>query len=133
MPLSFSRKTSSIATSLNTARQSPRSLTCVILLVQIRSRPAKPTVQFIDEYCQWYQALFLEVGSFEALLIIQSFWPDLFFSAIQQARLSKRMSLWRAARDRRETLPPDQEAELEALVDAELRAATAQTAALTSE
>jgi hypothetical protein len=103
------------------------------LLVQVRSRSAKPTVQFIDEYCQWYQALFLEVGSFEALLIIQSFRPDLFFSAIQQARLSKRMSLWRAARDRRETLPPDQEAELEALVDAELRAATAQTAALTSE
>ena len=133
MPLSFSRKTSSIATSLNTARRSSRSLTYVILLVQVRSRPAKPTVQFIDEYCQWYQALFLEVRSFEALLIIQSFQPDSFFSAIQQARLSERMSLWRAARDRRETLPPDQEAELEALVDAELRAATAQTAALTSE
>ena len=99
----------------------------------MRSRPAKPTVQFINEYCQWYQALFLEAGSFEALLIIQSFQPDSFFSAIQQARLSELMSLWRAARDRRETLPPDQEAELEALVDAELRAATAQTAALTSE
>jgi len=133
MPLSFSRKTSSIATSLNTARRSSRSLTCVILLVQVRSRSAKPTVQFINEYCQWYQALFLEVRSFEALLIIQSFQPDSFFSAIQQARLSELMSLWRAARDRRETLPPDQEAELEALVDAELRAATAQTAALTSE
>lgn len=32
----------------------------------VEPRPAKPTVQFIDEYCQWYQALFPEVRSFEA-------------------------------------------------------------------
>jgi SRSO17 transposase len=32
----------------------------------IAPRPAKPTVQFIDDYCQWYQALFPEVRSFEA-------------------------------------------------------------------
>ena len=32
----------------------------------VKPRPAKPTVQFIDEYCQWYQALFPEVRSFEA-------------------------------------------------------------------
>lgn len=25
-----------------------------------------PTVQFVDEYCQWYQSLFAEVRSFEA-------------------------------------------------------------------
>ena len=29
-------------------------------------RPAKPTVKFVDDYCQWYQPLFPEVRSFEA-------------------------------------------------------------------
>jgi hypothetical protein len=28
--------------------------------------PAKPTVKFVDDYCQWYQSLFPEVRSFEA-------------------------------------------------------------------
>jgi len=31
----------------------------------VEPRPAKPTVQFVDEYCQWYQPL-SEVRSFEA-------------------------------------------------------------------
>jgi len=31
----------------------------------VEPRPAKPTVKFVDEYCQWYQPLFAEV-SFEA-------------------------------------------------------------------
>jgi SRSO17 transposase len=29
-------------------------------------RPAKATVKFVDNYCQWYQSLFPEVRSFEA-------------------------------------------------------------------
>ena len=29
-------------------------------------RPAKQTVKFVDDYCQWYQSLFPEVRSFEA-------------------------------------------------------------------
>jgi SRSO17 transposase len=29
-------------------------------------RPAKATVKFVDDYCQWYQSLFPEVRSFEA-------------------------------------------------------------------
>lgn len=32
----------------------------------VEPRPAKPTVQFIDKYCQWYKSLFPEVRSFEA-------------------------------------------------------------------
>jgi SRSO17 transposase len=32
----------------------------------VAPRPAKPTVRFSDEYCQWYQALFPELRSFEA-------------------------------------------------------------------
>jgi len=31
----------------------------------VEPRP-KPTVKFVDEYCQWYQPLFAEVRSFEA-------------------------------------------------------------------
>ncbi|MDZ8109355.1 MAG: IS701 family transposase, partial [Nostoc sp. DedQUE12a] len=30
------------------------------------SRPAVPTVKFVDEYCQWYKKLFSDVRSFEA-------------------------------------------------------------------
>lgn len=30
------------------------------------SRPATPTVKFVDEYCQWYKKLFSDVRSFEA-------------------------------------------------------------------
>ena len=67
---------------------------------------------------------------FSALLVIQNFNADLFFNADQQKRLSELMSLWRVARDLGETLLLDQQAELDTLVDAELRAATARTAAL---
>lgn len=81
---------------------------------------------------QALDALTAQLGEteFSALLVIQSFRPDPFFSADQQKRLSELMSLWRAARDRGQALPPEQQAELDTLVDAELRAATARTAAL---
>jgi hypothetical protein len=71
----------------------------------------------------------LEGSEFGSLLIIQSFRPDWFFSAEQQQRLSELMNLWRTARDRGQTLPPEQQAELDSLVKAELKAATARTAA----
>ena len=72
----------------------------------------------------------LAESEFGALLVIQSFNPDLFFSANQQKRLSELMSLWRVARDRGATLLLDQQAELDALVYAELQAATARTNSL---
>jgi len=65
---------------------------------------------------------------FSALLVIQSFHPDSFFGAEQQKRLSELMSLWRLARDQGRMLLPEQQAELDSLVEAELRAATARTA-----
>ena len=40
------------------------------------------------------------------------------------------MNLWRTARDEGQTLPPEQQTELDSLVEAELKAATARTAAL---
>jgi hypothetical protein len=72
----------------------------------------------------------LETSEFSTLLIIQSFRPDWFFSNEQQQRLSELMNLWRTARDEGQTLPPEQQAELDSLVKAELKAATARTAAI---
>lgn len=54
----------------------------------------------------------LEGSEFATLLIIQSFRPDWFFSAEQQQRLSELMDLWRTARDRGESFPPEQQAEM---------------------
>jgi hypothetical protein len=75
----------------------------------------------------------LEGRELGTLLIIQSFRPDWFFSAEQQQRLSDLMNLWRTARDRGQTLPPEQQGELDSLVEAELKAATARTAALVQQ
>ncbi|HAX77477.1 MAG TPA: hypothetical protein DCY88_16990 [Cyanobacteria bacterium UBA11372] len=72
----------------------------------------------------------LEDSEFGALLIVQNFRPDRFFSAQQQKRLSELMSIWRTARDRGDTLPLDQQAELDNLVQAELQAAIARTETL---
>jgi hypothetical protein len=75
----------------------------------------------------------LEGDEFSTLLIIQSFRPDWFFSAQQQQRLSNLMNLWRTARDRGQILSPEQQSELDSLVEAELKAATARTAALVQQ
>lgn len=72
----------------------------------------------------------LDETEFSTLLVIQNFRPDSFFSAEQQEQLSELMKLWRLARDQGQELPPEQQAELDALVEAELRAATARTAVL---
>ncbi len=75
----------------------------------------------------------LESGEFSTLLIIQNFRPDWFFSAEQQQRLSDLMNLWRTARDEGQILSPEQQSELDSLVEAELKAATARTAALVQQ
>ncbi|MFH7245501.1 MAG: hypothetical protein ACHWZW_21920 [Spirulina sp.] len=72
----------------------------------------------------------LDEVEFSALLVIQSFRPDSFFSAEQQERLSELMNLWRSARDQGQELPPEQQAELDNLVEIELQAATTRTSAL---
>lgn len=81
---------------------------------------------------QALDALIIQLGEteFSALLVIQSFRPDQFFNAAQQKRLSELMELWRDARDRGRLLAPEQQAELDRLVEAELAAATARTTAL---
>jgi hypothetical protein len=64
------------------------------------------------------------------LVVVQHRRPDAFFTAAQQQRLEDLMGRWRAARDRGTALPAEEQAELHALVEAELRAAGARAAAL---
>lgn len=63
-----------------------------------------------------------------AVVVIQRFRPDEFFGAAQIERLTQLMALWRDARDGGRVLPAEQQAELEALVEAELRASGARAA-----
>jgi hypothetical protein len=56
--------------------------------------------------------------------------PDPFFTEEQRRRLEELMTRWRAARDAGLRLAPEDQAELESLVDAELRAATERAAAI---
>jgi hypothetical protein len=56
--------------------------------------------------------------------------PDRFFGAEQQQRLAELMARWRTARDRDEVLPMDEQAELDALIEAELRASADRSAQL---
>lgn len=81
---------------------------------------------------QALDALTAQLGEteFRALLVIQSFQPDKFFSAEQQQRLSELMKLWRLAREEGQEFSPEQQAELDELVEAELKATTARTATI---
>jgi len=75
----------------------------------------------------------LSADETSTLVIVQSLRPDRFFSAAQQQRLDQLMARWRTARDQGALLPADEQAELEALVEAELLAATQRAAALADE
>ena len=67
------------------------------------------------------------------LVIVQHQYPDHFFTAEQQARLRELMLRWRTVRDAGTSLSPSEQAELDALADAELKAASQRTAALLQE
>ena len=58
------------------------------------------------------------------LVIVQNHRPDRFFTAEQQQRLDELMTRWRSAREANDTLPAEEEAELEKLIEIELEAAT---------
>jgi hypothetical protein len=64
------------------------------------------------------------------LVIVQPMTPDKFFTAEQRDRLATLMGRWRTARDAGQQLPPDEQAELDALVEAEVRAAGERAARL---
>jgi len=67
------------------------------------------------------------------LVIVQTWQPDEFFTAEQQRRLTELMEAWREARDRSSTLPAQEQAELESLIDAELLASQQRAARLLRE
>ena len=71
-----------------------------------------------------------EIGT---LIVVQHHRPDRFFTAGQQNRMEELMRRWRAARDGGSSLPTDEAAELDALIEAEVRAATDRAAALVGE
>ncbi|MEA5486563.1 MULTISPECIES: hypothetical protein [Pseudanabaena] len=81
---------------------------------------------------QALDALTAQLGEieFSAIVLIQSFQPDSLFGAEQQKHLSELMDLWRLARDQDQELSINQQQELDQLVEAELRAATARTSIL---
>lgn len=65
-----------------------------------------------------------------ALVIVQSLRPDRFFGEGQQRRLAELMARWRDARDAGASLPAHEQAELEALIEEEVRASARRTTAL---
>ena len=69
----------------------------------------------------------------ETLVIVRSMSPDRFFSAGQRQRLGDLMALRRDALARNASLGAEQQAELEQLIDAEVKATTARAAALIDE
>jgi hypothetical protein len=64
------------------------------------------------------------------LVVVQHLRPDAFFTADQQRRLQELMERWRTARDAGQSLPTAEQAELDALVQAELEGAAQRAAAL---
>jgi hypothetical protein len=67
------------------------------------------------------------------LVIVQNRRPDQFFDARQQKRLAELMGRWRACRDDGKPFPAEEQAELDLLVEIELRGAAARAAALADE
>ena len=67
------------------------------------------------------------------LIIIQNQHPDRFFSTKQQRRLHQLMDRWRTARDKGDSLPEKEQAELEKLVEIELQASKDRAASLAEE
>jgi hypothetical protein len=66
-------------------------------------------------------------------VIVQHQCPDRFFTLAQRQRLDERVAAWRTARDTGRSLPAQDRAELQALIDAELEATARRTAALPHE
>jgi hypothetical protein len=72
----------------------------------------------------------LDESQASTLVVVQQLRPDRFFTAQQQERLQELMEQWRRARDAETCLPPEEQAELDALVEQELRASAQRAAAL---
>ena len=67
------------------------------------------------------------------MVIVQNQRPDQFWGAQSQQRLAELMARWRCCRDQGRTFAAEEQAELTSLIDAELRASAARSAALADE
>jgi hypothetical protein len=67
-----------------------------------------------------------------AVAVVLQMRPDRYFDEAQQTRLAGLMDRWRAARDSGSSLVPEEQAELDRLVAAELSGATQRATALLS-
>ncbi len=65
----------------------------------------------------------LKLTGRNAVVYVQDFRPDEFFTEAQQTRLAELMQKWRVARDKDETLAAAEQSELEKLIEAELEGA----------
>jgi hypothetical protein len=72
-------------------------------------------------------------GGADTLIIVRSLCPDQFFTAWQRHRLEQLMACWRSARDAGKSLAAEEQSELEALIEAEIHAATERAALLSQE
>jgi hypothetical protein len=63
-------------------------------------------------------------------VVVRPVRPDAFFTETEQAELESLMKAWRVARDQNGALAPHDQARLEQLVEAELRAAGRRSAAM---
>ncbi len=68
-----------------------------------------------------------------AVVIIQRMKPDRFFNEQQQKRLAELMQRWRLARDQGKSLASDEQAELDQLIQAEVKASAERVAAMLDE
>lgn len=75
----------------------------------------------------------LNESEISTLVIVQRLQPDRFFTAEQRQRLERLMAQWRDARDRSDHLSPTDQSDLDALVEAELDAATRRAEAVVQE
>src|SRR5262245_49764939 len=69
----------------------------------------------------------------DTLIIVRNLAPDRFFTAALRQQLDRLMASWRWARDAGECLFAAEQAELEQLIDGEVRAATERAAGLVHE
>jgi hypothetical protein len=69
----------------------------------------------------------------ETLVIVRDLAPDRFFGEVERRRLEDLMDRWRTARDSGSSLSNNEQAELECLIDTEVRAASDRAAALAHE
>lgn len=75
----------------------------------------------------------LDENEISTLVIVQRLQPDRFFSDEQRKRLEQLMARWRDPRNTNGQLPTNEQSELEALVEAELEAATRRAEAVVDE